>query len=128
MATSKRRTPPSRPSSYELKLRVWIVIGGRVKLGDGRAMLLERIDALGSLKKAVAEVGMSYRNVWGYLRELERATGEQLLVRQAGGGPRSGTHLTAAGKRLVARYWRVRKALTAAGERKFPQEFSTGKR
>jgi molybdate transport system regulatory protein len=121
-------TPRRRSTAYELKLRVWIVIGGRVKLGDGRAALLERIDALGSIKKAVTEAGMSYRNVWGYLRELERAAGTKLLARRAGGGPDSGTHLTPEGKRLLARYRRVRQALTAAGDRQFSQEFSAAKR
>jgi molybdate transport system regulatory protein len=128
MATARASVVPRPPRRCELKLRVWIVIGGRVKFGDGRAALLQRIDELGSIKKAVAEVGMSYRNVWGYLRELERAAGAKLLVRQAGGGAGSGTCLTPAGKALLARYRRVRRALTTAGERRFAQEFSGGGR
>jgi molybdenum-dependent DNA-binding transcriptional regulator ModE len=36
------------------KLKVWVVFDGQVKFGDGRAELLERIEALGSLKQAVA--------------------------------------------------------------------------
>ena len=47
------------------KLKVWIGFGARVKFGHGRAQLLQTIDALGSLRKAAAQLGMSYRSVWG---------------------------------------------------------------
>jgi molybdenum-dependent DNA-binding transcriptional regulator ModE len=43
------------------KLRVWVVFGGRIKFGDGRAQLLQLIDELGSMQKAVARFGMSDR-------------------------------------------------------------------
>ena len=55
------------------KFKVWVVFGKRTKFGDGRAQLLALIDELGSIQKAVARVGMSYRTAWGYLRELEQA-------------------------------------------------------
>ena len=54
----------------EPKLRVWIVFGKRLKFGDGRARLLESIDARGSLQQAAAEFDMSYRNAWGYLKPI----------------------------------------------------------
>ena len=44
------RRPPLRP---------------RTKLGNGRARLLELIDERGSIQKAVARMGMSYRDAWG---------------------------------------------------------------
>jgi len=53
---------PARP-----RLKVWVVFSDRVKFGDGRAELLRLVDELGSLKKAVARSGMSYRSAWGYL-------------------------------------------------------------
>ncbi len=107
----------------EHKLKVWVVFGRRVKFGDGRAQLLELIDELGSLKKAVGRLGMSYRNAWGYLRELEQAAGFKILERGPGGGPASGTRLTTAGKALLARYWRFRRGLDAAAERSFSRAF-----
>ncbi len=68
------------------KLKVWITFGDRLKFGDGRAQLLELIDERGSLRKAASELGMSYRNAWGYLRELEEAAGFTFLERVPGGG------------------------------------------
>jgi molybdate transport system regulatory protein len=114
----------------EPRFRVWVVYGGAgkggsVKFGDGRAALLERIEALGSFKKAVAEIGMSYRAAWGYYRDLERAAGVQLLERHPGGGPAGGTRLTAAGRQLLRRYRRFRHGLDAGVARQFGRAFGS---
>ena len=66
------------------KLKVWVTFG-ELKFGDGRARLLEAIDEQGSLRKAAEAFEMSYRNAWGYLRELERAAGFKFVERAPGG-------------------------------------------
>ena len=104
----------------EPKLKVWIVFDGQVKFGDGRAQLLERIETLGSLKQAVAGMGMSYRAAWGYLRELERAAGFKLLARHPGRGR---TRLTAEGHRLLERYRRFRHGLDDVVASHFSRSF-----
>ena len=95
------------------------MFAGRVKFGDGRADLLDRVAALGSFKKAVAEVGMSYRAAWGYFRELERAAGVRFLERHPGGGPEGGTRLTLEGRRFLDRYHRFRVGLDRDAARRF---------
>ena len=105
------------------KLKVWIVFGNSVKLGDGRAQLLELIDELGSLRKAAAHLEMSYRNAWGYLRDLEQAAGFELLERHAGGGPGSGMRLTTRGRAFVAAYRKFRQRVDAAVDRQFTRAF-----
>src|SRR5882724_10530984 len=101
------------------KLRVWVIFGKQLKFGDGRAHLLELIDERGSLRQAAAELGMSYRNAWGYLRELERAAGFKFVERPPAGNPRSGMRLTAAGRDFLARYQKFRLGLEAASLRQF---------
>ena len=115
------------------KIRVWITFGDDMKFGDGRAQLLELIDARGSLSKAAEELEMSYRNAWGYLQELERAAGFQFVERAPGGGPKSGMRLTADGRRFLDRYRRFRTGLEDTMQREFARSFprerrSTGKR
>ncbi len=105
------------------KVKIWVAFGNDVKFGDGRARLLERIDRLGSIQKAVAEFGMSYRNVWGYLKELETAAGFPLLQRGPGGGPASGTRLTPKGRELVAHYWQYRRGVEDSVGRQFKRAF-----
>ncbi|HSB78462.1 MAG TPA: LysR family transcriptional regulator [Candidatus Methylomirabilis sp.] len=105
------------------KLKVWVVFGEGVKFGDGRAQLLQLIDELGSIKKAVARFGMSYRSAWGYLQELERAAGFRLLERRSGGGPGSGTRLTKKGREFLAQYRRFRLGIDGVVARQFARSF-----
>src|SRR5437773_12183960 len=85
------------------RLKLWVVFGGRVKFGEGRAETLEAVERLGSFKKAVERMGMSYRAAWGYFRDLERAAGVPLLERHPGRGPHAAPPLTPEGPRLPAR-------------------------
>lgn len=105
------------------KTKVWIVFGDRLKLGDGRAQLLESIDELGSLKKAVTRFGMSYRSAWGYLRELEEAAGFKFLESTPGGGPQGGTRLTKRAKGFLARYRTFQRAVDRDVARQFARAF-----
>jgi molybdate transport system regulatory protein len=105
------------------KFKVWVAFGDRAKLGDGRARLLELIDELGSIKKAVARLGMSYRSAWGYLKELERAAGFKMLARTPGGGPLGGTRLTKAGRTFLTQYWRFSRGAREAVTRQFTRSF-----
>jgi molybdate transport system regulatory protein len=102
------------------KLKVWVVFDGGVKFGDGRAQLLERVESLGSLRQAVAGMGMSYRAAWGYLRDLERAAGFKFLERHPGRGR---TRLTTEGRRFLARYRRFRQGLDDVVASHFSRSF-----
>jgi molybdate transport system regulatory protein len=105
------------------KLRVWVVFGKDLKFGDGRARLLALIEERGSLRQAAAELDMSYRNAWGYLRELERAAGFKFVERGPAGHPRSGMRLTARGREFLARYSRFQRGLDQAAARAFERSF-----
>ena len=105
------------------KLKVWVVFPSGLKFGDGRARLLEAIDELGSLKQAVARFDMSYRNAWGYLRELEESAGFDILERTPGRGPRGGMKLTIQGRDFLARYWRFRRGLDDVAAQRFTRSF-----
>jgi molybdate transport system regulatory protein len=107
----------------QAKVKVWVVFGDRVKLGDGRAHLLELIDELGSLRKAASHLEMSYRNAWGYLRDLERAASFKLLERRAGGGLAGGMRLTPRGRVFVTNYRRFRTQVDATVARQFARVF-----
>jgi molybdate transport system regulatory protein len=99
-----------------------VVFGKRLKLGAGRAQLLRLIDERGSLRQAAAELGMSYRNAWGYLQELERAAGFRFVERKPG-GPNRGMRLTAAGREFLACYQKFRRGLEEAALRHFVGAF-----
>src|SRR5438046_4054756 len=122
--TGKRRVCDVRSGvGNEPKPQVLVTFGEDLKFGDGRARLLEAIEERGSLKQAAKAFEMSYRNAWGYLRELEHAAGFKFVERAAGGGPESGMRLTEPGKRFLARYRTFRSALEESMTRHFEQSF-----
>ena len=105
------------------KLRVWVVFGKELRFGEGRARLLSLIDERGSLRQAAAELDMSYRNAWGYLRELEKAAGFKFVERSAGGSPRQGMRLTAAAREFLACYGKFQRGLDEMARRQFERCF-----
>ena len=109
------------------KFKAWVVFGDRVKFGQGRAELLRLIDELGSIKQAVDRFEMSYRNAWGYLRELEKAAGFRLLERQPGGSRAAGTRLTPKGREFLEGYDRFERSLKESVARCFDRTFSPGR-
>jgi len=111
----------SRPGLHP-QLRVSLMFGDSVKLGEGRAELLSAIDRLGSLKAAVEQLGMSYRNAWGYLKELEAAADFPFIDRRRSGRTR-GIRLTPEGKEFLARYWKFNRRLDAVAAREFAAAF-----
>lgn len=110
------------------KLKIWVMFGDKVKFGQGRAALLRLIDELGSIKQAVERFEMSYRNAWGYLRDLERAAGFRLLERQPGGSRAAGTRLTPQGREFLDRYDRFERNLESTMARCFDRAFPTAAR
>lgn len=78
------------------------------KAVDGRILqLLRAIAHSGSLRQAVAAVGLSYRHAWGMIGALEAEMGERLVMLERG----RGATLTVLGARLVAADERLRRRL-----------------
>ncbi len=80
-------------------------------LGPGMAQLLERVDELGSIRRAAASMDMSYRKAWLLIQELQKTFDGPVVTAEAGGLSGGGTHLTELGTGLVKLYRRGRAAL-----------------
>lgn len=74
-------------------------------LGLGVVELCERVDRLGSLNRAAADMGMAYSKAWRIVKNTEEGLGLTLFVRQ---GAR-GSHLTEEAKALISLYRRVQR-------------------
>ena len=105
------------------KIKTWVTFKDTLKFGEGRARLLDLIEQYGSLQRAANALGMSYRNAWGYLGELERAAGFKFVERAPGGAPRSGMRLTKEAKQFLRRYRKFRAGVERSAERHFAHAF-----
>jgi len=86
------------------KFKIWLEEKGGVAFAEGRRMLLEAVDRLGSLNAAAKELGMSYRAAWGKIKATEKALGIKLLEVTTGGKGGGGATLTPEAKELVSKY------------------------
>lgn len=73
-------------------------------LGPGKIDLLEAIARQGSLTKAAAELGMSYRYAWLLIDDLKSSFTEPVTAATIGGRRGGGVELTPFGRELVRRY------------------------
>ena len=90
--------------SPTVRLNVWLDDEGDLVFGHGRAILLQAVDEHGSLRKAAANLGMSYRGAWGKIKKSEEILGFSLLEKS--GGNKRGYHLTTKGRELMDAYFR----------------------
>jgi molybdate transport system regulatory protein len=88
--------------------KVWIEYNGKPVLGKGGAEILKAIAKEQSISKAAEKLSMSYRYVWNYLQEIQKAVEAPIVETykggKAGGG---GAKLTALGQSLLEEYQRV---------------------
>jgi molybdate transport system regulatory protein len=77
------------------------------------ASLLRYIGETGSIAEAARILGISYRNAWGRITQLESSVKESLVKRQPGGSE-GGVALTLAGERLLQTFRRTRKYIFGA--------------
>ena len=94
-----------------VRMKVWFELDGAFVIGQGGAEVLVAIESTGSLARAAAQVGWSYRHAWGYLRRAEGVLGRPLTTPRSGKGSSRGMRLTAEARQLLARF-RSAQALT----------------
>lgn len=96
---------PKGSKYYDIFLdyEVWLTnrqTGNRVD--DQLVKLLASIAAKGSIRQAAKEAGLSYRKVWGDIREAEQFLGFPLVEKIRGGKNGGKSRLTPDGSDLVA--------------------------
>ncbi|EUC01356.1 hypothetical protein PMI07_003341 [Rhizobium sp. CF080] len=92
------------------KTTIRIDLDNGVRLGPGKAQLLELIAEHGSIRAAGASIGMSYRRAWLLGDEINRMFKEASIFTRHGGKSGGGAGLTEFGQELLFRYRRMEKA------------------
>ena len=89
---------------YTARGKVWMEKAGEVYMGWGRVELLQRIGQYGSIAAAARSMGMSYRNAWLEVDEMNRLAPAPLVEKGTGGVGGGHTHLMAEGEKIIAEY------------------------
>jgi molybdate transport system regulatory protein len=82
-------------------LTLRILGDGEPAMGPGKAALIERIAAAGSISAAARAMGMSYRRAWQLVDALNTSFTEPVVTTATGGRHGGGAVVTEFGRRLV---------------------------
>lgn len=127
-AHSRRPLLPARRECHPLPMRkshralhpqltLWLEnSSGEPAFGKGRMIILDAIDAHGSLSAAARALDMSYRGLWARLRRSEKRLGFRLIVSHPGCGRNSGSALTPEGREMLERYRELLHRVQASAE------------
>jgi molybdate transport system regulatory protein len=100
-----------------LWLKLQIACGDAVAMGPGKADLLEAIAAEGSISRAAAAMGMSYRRAWLLVDEMNRCFDPPLVETLRGGGTERGARVTETGEAVLAAYRELEREAESLAER-----------
>lgn len=106
----------ARRARIRPRVKVWLEIDDQHAFCSGMCRILQAIDRTGSIKHAAAEVGRSYRFVWGRIKEVELACGIPLVDAHVGGGKERRSFLTPAGRSLLESFVRLQAKLHQASD------------
>ena len=98
----------------ELQPRLRFPSTGPKAFGPGKAELLRRIAASGSIRTAASELEMSYNRAWLLVRAMNELFQEPLVLAVRGGDQRGGAKLSPTGEEVLERYTRMEAACREA--------------
>jgi len=87
--------------NLKVKGRIWIETSTGLKIGFGRALLLEQIDILGSISEAAKELKMPYRRAWGIVRDINQNCDKEVVGKEVGVKSGGRSVLREEGKKIV---------------------------
>ena len=103
-----------KPGTSSLRLRQRILLGKAIAIGPGKAELLERIVATGSISAASRQMGMSYRRAWLLVDTMNQCFSSPLIETAAGGSGGGGARITPLGEQVLALYRQIEEKTAAA--------------
>jgi len=124
---TKRKTPADRhaaadKSDFKPDFSLVLKDSSGAVIDHVDALLLHNIAEKNSISAAAKVAGISYRNAWDRLNNLQSKLGRNIVVAQVGGRKGGGARLTSEGLLLIAEYRRMNNYLfSALGDRDFWQ-------
>lgn len=104
---------PVREPTLQLRL----TLEGEVRVGPGKADLLEGIELTGSIAAAGRRMKMSYKRAWYLLDTLNQCFPEPLVSARKGGRGAGGATLTPMGRKVLSLYRAIERRAKRAAHR-----------
>lgn len=98
---------------YVVRGTLWIECEKERFFGPGRVELLQRIDETGSIRKAAADMGMSYKKAWAMITALNKQVQRPLVIVRTGGEKGGGSVITDEARELISYHSLLRQRFLA---------------
>lgn len=85
----------------------WHVRLGVGEISPRRLLLLQAIDATGSISQAAKQVGITYKAAWDAVDAMNNLAGQPLVISQHGGKGGGGARLTNSGMQIIIMHERL---------------------
>lgn len=95
-----------------MRVKLRFEFGDDLRLGPGKAELLERIGTQGSIAAAGRSMGMSYKRAWSLIDEMNRAFAQPVVHSARGGAGHGGAELTETGHAVIAHFRALERLVT----------------
>lgn len=92
-----------------------------LKVGPGKADLLELIAQTGSISAAGREMGMSYKRAWSLVEEMNAAFAKPLVLSSRGGAKGGGAALTETGRQVLTAFRTLETKLETTGAKEIAE-------
>jgi len=103
--------------NLKIKGRIWIETESGLKIGIGRARLLEQINEHGSITEAAKVLKIPYRKAWEIVKDMNANASEDLVIKEVGGKSGGKSSLTGYGRKILQKF-----KIAEEGFMKFSQE------
>lgn len=100
---------------HDPRFRLRLVFGPEEWMGPGKAELLEKIEATGSISAAGRQMGMSYKRAWQLVDTMNSMFRNPLVHSSRGGARGGGATLTEAGHTVLAEFRALEDKARTAG-------------
>ncbi|MEZ6028293.1 MAG: LysR family transcriptional regulator [Hyphomonadaceae bacterium] len=104
-----------------IRVTARIIAKGERAFGPGKAELLERIAAEGSISKAAKAMEMSYSRAWQLVDAMNAAFRKPLVEASTGGRKGGGAVLTSMGREVLDLFRRMEGQISAITDDSFPE-------
>jgi molybdate transport system regulatory protein len=89
---------------FKLNGRIWIETPEGRLLGHGRAELLERIKASGSIRQAAIQMKMSYKQAWDMINHMNENFSSPVVTSRRGGKGGGSAVVTEYGLKVINQF------------------------
>ena len=121
---AKKMSASRSAAQIQPRMKVWLEVGDDYVFGWGICEILLAVRDTGAIKDAAAQLGKSYRYVWGRVKDAEATLRQPLVETRVGGVVELRSDLTPLANQLVEDFVAFRARMLDVAREEFASRFA----